>query len=78
MRQPVLTWSAVTWAVGYEIQVDDSRDFRSPVKSDNTLPSPSFQATFANGTYWWRVRAKDAGGKWGAWSAAETFVVFAP
>lgn len=78
MHTLTLTWGIVSWAAGYEIQIDDSRSFSSPVYSDNTLSAPEYRAWFNNGTYYWRVRAKDAHDKWGGWSAIETFVVAAP
>lgn len=72
-----LTWSAVTWAAGYEIQVDDDPTFASP--DSQTVPPGTLAADFnvtAGGQYYWRVRA--AGGTAGGWSAVETFVIGVP
>jgi hypothetical protein len=77
--QPIsLRWSRVDWAASYEIQVDDSAVFGSPLPSPSTVPAPSLTATVtvpANGVYYWRVRAKRADGYTGAWSAVQSFTL---
>ncbi|MBI5667897.1 MAG: S8 family serine peptidase [Chloroflexi bacterium] len=74
-----LTWSAVTWATGYEIQVDDDPAFGSP--DSQRLPSGTLAADFTpttGATYYWRVRAFSAEGAAGGWSAVDQFVVSTP
>jgi hypothetical protein len=54
----------------YQIQIDNDSDFGSPLV-DTLLPPTenSYTYTFPGiGDYYWRVRAKDAVGNWGAWS----------
>jgi PGF-pre-PGF domain-containing protein len=54
----------------YQIQIDDSGDFGSPLV-DTLLPPTenSYTHPFPGiGVYWWRVRARDAVGNWGEWS----------
>jgi len=77
--QVPLSWSFISWATGYEIQVDDSSTFTAPlvytgVTTNRTLTTPPL----ANGTYYWRVRVRNAANVWGAWSPAATFVVDVP
>lgn len=57
---PVLSWSAVSSAVKYDVQVDDNEDFDSPlftVQTTNTRAVPTKRLT---GQLYWRVRALDA------------------
>ncbi|MBI5668071.1 MAG: hypothetical protein HZC41_08685 [Chloroflexi bacterium] len=80
-RRPTLTWNPVTWAAGYEVEIDDAIDFRTLIdeKSDIAADTPFYQTReLADGTYYWRVRARRSNGTWGAWSAVEMFVVSAP
>ncbi len=73
---PTLTWGRITWAAGYEIQIDDNADLSSPFVSEpldeNTLEFTT--SVLPNGKYYWRVRALPDG----AWSAAQRFEVGTP
>jgi hypothetical protein len=70
-----LTWSRVSGATGYELQVDSDANFTAPYTvyetnlSNNTL---IYTLPLADGVYFWRVRAKNGSG-FGTWSAAERF-----
>ncbi len=79
---PVLTWNRVSWATGYEIQVDTDNMFTAPYAFHNdTLPPNQFNvptSSLSEGTYYWHVRAKKPDGTWGAWSATESFLVDIP
>jgi hypothetical protein len=74
---PTLTWNRISNATGYEIQVDTDTAFLPSYAFTNiNIPADqlSIQTTsLANGTYYWRVRAK---GGTGVWSAPERFEVF--
>jgi hypothetical protein len=77
-----LTWSAVTWATGYEVQVDTDKNFTLPHYLDTTelgeddlsLSLPAIP----NGVYYWRVRAKDRSEVWHSWSSTQSFKVLIP
>src|SRR5690606_35923786 len=76
---PVLTWAGITWATGYEIQVDNNSNFSSPeyrsgLINANTL-SHTLTATLPNGTWYWRVRARNSSGIPGAWSTIGSFII---
>ncbi len=76
-----LTWSAVTWAVQYQVQVSAGPTFAGTVAFEAWLPGGVLQTqthVLLDGTYYWRVRAQTARGGWGAWSAPDTFVVERP
>ncbi|MEO8611238.1 MAG: hypothetical protein ABI690_25300 [Chloroflexota bacterium] len=82
VHYPTLTWNRITWALGYQIQIDDDPNFGSPIPvpdefSASTL-SYTTDAELANGAYFWRVRAKKSATDWGDWSATETIIVSAP
>jgi len=72
---PTLTWSAVTGAVTYRVQVSTASDFSAGmVVDDSTLTAASKALSgLTNSTvYYWRVNAKNAGGT-SAWSAVSSF-----
>ena len=54
----------------YHIQIDNEAGFTSPYVHENMAVSDnSYSYTFTSeGTYYWRVRAKDAANNWGAWA----------
>ncbi len=73
-----LRWSPIAWAVAYHVQVDDDRAFGSPTVNNSSVASGSTTLqtpALANGTYYWRARAKRSDGSWGGWSATSTFTV---
>ncbi|HYP26782.1 MAG TPA: hypothetical protein VE262_08695 [Blastocatellia bacterium] len=69
------SWSPVSGATTYEIQIDDSSTFSAPlVASQAGLAQTQFTRTFTSARrYWWRVRGRNAGGTNGAWSSARAF-----
>ncbi len=76
-----LRWMPVANATGYEIRVARNSAFSPTIFADNSLTASqvSINTTpLPNGTYYWRVRARDLNGTWGAWSQVDTFVVAAP
>ncbi len=73
-----LTWSRVSYATGYWIQVANNSNFLNPIHDNANLPNSSlaFPAALGNGVYYWRVRAKLPDGvNWGNWSTSESFRV---
>jgi hypothetical protein len=81
-NMPYLTWNRVTWASGYEIQVDNNSNFSSPEYLNSDVPAGTLAVTTSalpNGTYYWRVRARQANGTtWGGWSVVDSFTVEVP
>jgi Tol biopolymer transport system component len=75
-----LTWNSISWAVEYQIEVDQSQSFPNPA-SFYTAMTPDLSATITTlpqGRYYWRVRAKDPGDVWGSWSAVQSFTYHVP
>jgi N-acetylneuraminic acid mutarotase len=77
-NQPVtclLSWSAVTNATGYHVQVSTNSAFTVIFSQDSTLTADSMKlGGLASGTtYYWRVRARNAGGA-GYWSGTWSFI----
>ena len=75
---PTLTWGRVSWALGYEIQVDNQSDFSHPEFEDNALTIDELEVettTLNDCSYYWRVRAKRTATTWGAWSPPQSFVI---
>jgi hypothetical protein len=69
------SWSAVAGAATYEIQFDDSSTFTTPLIAAQTgLTQTQTTQTFTSERrFWWRVRARTAGGINSAWSAVRSF-----
>jgi hypothetical protein len=77
---PTLTWGPVTWATGYDLEVDDVPTFASPNYRNSAIPAGTLSITttpLADGIWYWRVRAKN-GSTWGAWSAVTKITIDAP
>jgi hypothetical protein len=72
-----LSWSLVTWATGYEVQVSTSSSF-TPLQCGGALQAGNNltvnTCSLPPGTYYWRVRATGAV----TWSATDTFTIGKP
>jgi hypothetical protein len=69
-------WSDVNGAASYTIQISDQNSFPSPLIVNQKVAASQFStATLPTKTMWWRVRANDASGNAGTWSAARRFEV---
>lgn len=68
---PTLTWQSVSGAVQYEVEVNSAIGFNGTILAKKTTVyntfTPTDNTSFANGTYYWRVRAKDSS-TWGEYS----------
>lgn len=63
------TWSAVSGAVTYRLQVSTREDFATTVHDDATIVTNSATVTLSYETrYWWRVNATGVGEVPSAWS----------
>jgi hypothetical protein len=71
------SWNPVAGAATYQIQIDDSSSFSSPLVLSRTgLTQTQTSHTFTSErTFWWRVRGRTAGGTNGAWSTVRSFVI---
>jgi hypothetical protein len=78
---PTLTWTPLSWAVGYEVEVSRATNFSSPIASGQL---PANQTFFTvpltrpeDGTWYWRVRGLKSLNPLvvGSWSAPQSFVV---
>jgi hypothetical protein len=73
-----LKWSQITWATGYQIEVDNNPDFSSPEYENDQLSSDNPELTISgieDDTYYWHIRARNANGNWGQWSSPAPFVL---
>jgi hypothetical protein len=78
IHTPKLTWSRVTWAQSYQIEIDDDLAFGSPTVASVAAEDLFFTPTLSNGIYYWHVRAMKNDVEVGNWSAPQSFVVSAP
>jgi hypothetical protein len=78
INQPIpFSWSGVAGAATYEVQFDDSSSFSNPLIAAQTgLRETQTTQTFTSERrFWWRVRARTAGGINGAWSSVRSFEI---
>lgn len=69
-------WSDVSGAASYTIQIDDSETFPTPLTVQQTVAASQFSTSTLPATrMWWRVRANNASGTPGPWSAVRRFEV---
>lgn len=73
---PLLSWPSVAGAVGYEVQIAEAEaDVASSVEFETPTQNFATSGVDRNETRYWRVRAVDADGQFGAWSAIVSFTV---
>jgi len=74
---PTFTWSAVTTASEYDVQISRVSSFATLV--DGIISTTDTYYTpidaLAEGLFYWRVRSKNADGAPGAWSTARSFAI---
>jgi hypothetical protein len=68
-------WSDVSGATGYTVQEDDNGSFSSPTTAYSGPNSQHTVSGQAAGTWYYRVRAYNAGGGYSPWSSARSVVV---
>jgi hypothetical protein len=75
-RAITFDWSDVAGAASYTIQIDDSDRFEAPLEVSQSVTASQYATSLSTRRdYWWRVRALDASGNPGAWSAIRRFRV---
>jgi hypothetical protein len=73
IRTAAFRWQAVSGAAAYEFQLDTDLGFTDPIIISSIVRGTSRRLpALPAGPYNWRVRARDALGNWGAWSAPFT------
>ncbi len=74
---PEFSWSAISDAQKYRLQVDDNNTFVTPVWDDSSIAEPEAipDSAFFDGPYWWRVRVKTEDGEWSSWSSVSAFTL---
>jgi hypothetical protein len=69
----LLDWNDVNGAVSYQVQIDDSSAFSTPLVVDQPVTASQFSAsTLAPQQHWWRVRGVNSAGTAGAWSTVRS------
>lgn len=77
---PTFSWGSSSTANAYQLQIDNNSDFSSPEYTSPILTGKSLKPAWymEPGTWMWQVRARDASGNWGAWSAYRSLVIIPP
>jgi hypothetical protein len=70
---PYLQWQPRTYAASYDVYLDTDENFSSPITDNTSMTAWAYTNPLAGGTYYWKVRAKDADGRAGPWSATRSF-----
>ncbi|MBI2596825.1 hypothetical protein HYW41_01600 [Candidatus Daviesbacteria bacterium] len=72
-----LTWETPAYPLysndPYRIQVDDNSDFSS-VYRDYKTERNYYKPVLTEGTWYWRIKAKDSSGTWSDWSNSWSFI----
>jgi hypothetical protein len=77
---PAFIWLAAVGANAYQFQYDEATDFSDPAYTSGVLsvlthtPSPAMGL----GTWYWRVKSRDAAGNWSDWSGYRTITILPP
>ena len=73
---PELTWTAVTDALAYQVQLSSTYSFDTILESSADLTELTYTAgPLDDAKYYWRVRSKSEYGIYGSWSAVRNFTV---
>ncbi len=76
---PTLTWNRLSWALSYELQVDDTPIFTQPLEySANVNILQDTTDSLSEDVHYWRVRGCSLPGVCGKWSNPERFEVDLP
>ncbi len=76
---PTFTWTPISWAQAYHLQVSSVANFSSTVYNVNSINASATSHAVANaladGVYYWRIRARNGPDQWGNWSTVGTVLV---
>ncbi|MFW9914579.1 MAG: hypothetical protein ACFFGZ_03115 [Candidatus Thorarchaeota archaeon] len=72
---PYLDWEPLGAAETYQVQISNQTDFSTIIQEVNTTNNDFIASLLANGTYYWRVRAKNRQGVFGLWSSIRSFEI---
>ncbi len=75
---PTLAWGQVSYATQYEVQISRNNTFTALVATLTTPDGSTLSVVtpaLTDGLYFWRVRAKQANGTFGPYSAAEPLFI---
>ncbi len=78
IAQPVLSWTAITGAQSYSLQLSTKSDFSEIITAKAGITTTSYTpvtALNAGTVYYWRVAQKDVDGVIGSYSTAYSFTV---
>ena len=70
---PYLQWEPRSYAATYDVYLDTDVNFSSPITDNTSMTAWAYTNPLAGGTYYWKVRAKDADGRAGPWSTTRSF-----
>ncbi|MHA1687579.1 MAG: Ig-like domain-containing protein, partial [Candidatus Heimdallarchaeaceae archaeon] len=73
---PTFTWSTVSGASAYQLQVATSLTYSAPY-IDEVLVTTSYTSTIdlPDRTFYWHVRTRNSAGVWGSWSSSHSFTI---
>jgi hypothetical protein len=76
-QTPDLEWYPVQDAVNYQLKVDPSNSFTSPIIWENNINQTYYTPmdTLPLGSYYWKVACQDSFGNWGKWSDVWRFFI---
>lgn len=78
LAYPYFSWSPIPGAERYQIQIDKSTSFSSPIANEEvynvtSYTQPEWKTVLLDQDYFWRVRGRDAQGNYSPWSTLFSF-----
>jgi len=75
---PYFSWAPIPGAERYQIQIDKSTSFSSPIGDEEiynvtSYTQPEWKTVLLDQDYFWRVRGRDAQGNYSPWSTVFSF-----
>ncbi len=80
LAYPYFSWSPIPGAERYQIQIDKSTSFDSPIGDEEiynvtSYTQPEWKTVLLDQDYFWRVRGRDGQGNYSPWSTVFSFRV---
>jgi hypothetical protein len=72
---PHLDWEDASGAISYQVQISTDSTFQELLQEVNTTNDDFIASLLSNGTYYWRVRARNEKGNMGSWSSTWSFKI---
>ncbi len=74
-NEQTFSWEANGGSNYYRFQLDQTGTFTSPIVDNYLFETSYTRSSLTDGTYYWRVKARDPVGNWGGWSDVRSLTI---